>query len=360
MARSYSESDGEFLSADALRTYGLIADGENVPAESADSVAELVAWGCVTFDQDGAGRPIALNPQDAAKRRLDAMLKENAARIAHMAALPQVTDQLSQHFQRAQWRAGGGSEYLDDAAVVNVRLDDVVASAEWEILAAQPGGPRNEVQLNRSLVRDTLALDRGVTKRTLYRDTVRDNSVTAEYARAMSTRMSGRRAEYRTLVGPFERCIVVDRRVAFISNHLVEGAPDHSAWQITDRAMVAYIAAEFDAKWRRADVWHGELRGRGPQPVDTVSGPAGAGVRTSLRQREILRDVVAGREQRVTAQRLGISLRTLGVEIADLKDLFDAASLPELTFKWALSPDRLVDDNAPDGYVGGEVAESAA
>ncbi|RIH58207.1 hypothetical protein D3C59_36625 [Streptomyces sp. SHP22-7] len=49
------------------------------------------------------------------------------------------------------------------------------------------------------------------------------------------------RAEYRTLVGPFERCIVVDDRVAFISNYLVEQAPAHAAWQITCRATVAYI-----------------------------------------------------------------------------------------------------------------------
>jgi hypothetical protein len=141
------------------------------------------------------------------------MLTENATRIALIAELPTVTDELAQHFEGAQWRAGGGSEYLDDPAVVNARLDDVVGAAEWEILSAQPGGPRDEVQLNRSVARDSQALGRGVVKRTLYRATVRDNAVTARYAREMGNRPVGRSAEFRTLVGSFERCIIVDRKI---------------------------------------------------------------------------------------------------------------------------------------------------
>jgi DNA-binding CsgD family transcriptional regulator len=290
---------------------------------------------------------VALNPQEVAQRRLVDMLRENADRIALMAALPQVTDQLTLHYERAQWRAGGGSEYLDDPAVVNARLDDVVGSAQWEILAAQPGGPRTREQLNRSLIRDEAALDRGVSKRTLYRATVRDTPVTAEYARVMSNRRDGKSAEFRTLVGPFERAIIVDRRVAFVSNYLVEDAPEHSAWQITDRAVVAYIAAEFEGKWDRADPWAGQAPGRKPQEwVDTVSGPDG--VRTTRRQREIMRELAADRDQKTIAARLGIGLRTVAAEINELKALLGASSLQGLTFKWAQIPDRLIDDSAPE------------
>jgi DNA-binding CsgD family transcriptional regulator len=282
---------------------------------------------------------------------MDLLFKEAAQRVAVLRALPRMTEQLAGPYQRGQWRAGDGSEYLDDPVVVNARLDDVVGSAEWEILSAQPGGPRTESQLSRSLERDTAALDRGVVKRTLYRATVRDTAVTAEYVRAMTAR-----AEYRTLVEPFERCIVVDRKTAFISNYLVEGAPEHSAWQITDRAVVGYIVAEFEAKWRRADPWHGELRGHARNADEF---PTSGGVRTTRRQREVLRDILEGRAQQATATRLGISLRTLAGEIAELKDLFDATSLPELTYKWALSPDRTADDNAPAGNPAGAEDEAA-
>ncbi|WND24060.1 helix-turn-helix transcriptional regulator [Streptomyces violaceus] len=333
------------LSANAVTAYGLISSGREVPDELQPAVEELVRWGFVVLDTDRENRPVALNPHQVAQRRLEEMLRENADRIARMRALPAMADEMAAAYERTQGQAG--SEYLDDAAVVNARLDDLISGAEFEILAAQPNGPRTRGQLNRSVTRDTAALDRGVTLRTLYQATVRDTPVTAEHARAMSTRPVGKRAQYATLVGPFERCIVVDRRVAFVSNHLVEGAPAHSAWQITDRAMVAFIVAEFQDKWRRADPWHGELRGR-EHTVDTITGAGGE--RTTRRQREIMRDLAEGLDQRAIATRLGVSVRTVADEITALKDAFDAKSQAQLGYRWASSVDRLMDDkSAEDG-----------
>jgi DNA-binding CsgD family transcriptional regulator len=348
-------AEPQFLSADATRAFGLIAAGENVPAALQHAVPELMARGVVVEDIDHPGQLVALNPREVAERNMDALLAEATTRVAEMKSLRPITEQLAEQYDRAQWRTSSGSEYIDDVAVVNARLDDVVGAAQVEILAAQPFGPRTEEQLARSIARDTAALDRGVAKRTLYRASVRDTAVTASYARQMSTRTSGRPAEFKTLPEPFERLIVVDRKVAFISNHLVEGAPEHSAWQITDRAFVAYIVAEFEEKWRRANPWQGELRGRG-LTIETVSSPVG--VRSSRRQREIMRDMVEGRDQRAIAARLGISLRTVVEEIAALKDLFGAQSREQLSFKWAWSPDRLVDDSAPEAGPSG--AGSAA
>lgn len=350
MAMDCIDGDRLFLTDDHHRVYELIVAG--VPLSEGDTqfVADFVDHGYVVIDSEHGNRPVALDPEDVARRRIEHELKEAARRVARMSSIPAITQQLNEPFQRAKLRAGGGAEYIQDAAVVNARLDDVVGGAEWEILAAQPGGPRTEAQLNRSLTRDSAALDRGVVKKTLYRSTVRDAKVTGEYARTMSTR-AGKRAEFRTLVSAFERVIVIDRRVAFISNRIVAGAPEHSAWQVTDPAFIGYIVAEFEAKWDRADPWHGETRARGGV-VDTVSGPGV--VRTTPRQREILRDIVAGRAQQTTSQRLGISLRTLTGEIAELKSLLDASSLPELTYKWALSPDRLVDDSAPTADAAGD------
>ena len=347
---------GESFTDDEFHAYGLIASGnwQGIPDVNSPQVRKLVDWGFVTFHPDRPHTPIALDPKDVAQRRLKDMLEEAQARVARMSALPAVTDQLSVLYERAQWRAGAGSEWIEDAAVVNARLDDVVAGAEWEILAAQPGGPRTRGQLERSLERDTAALDRGVCKRTLYRATVRDNATTAEYARAMANRPEGKSAEFRTLPAPFERAIIVDRKVAVISNHLINGAPDSAAWVITDRAMVAYIAAEFDAKWRRAEVWLGELRSRGAGSAwDTLSSVDG--IRTTRRQREILRDAVQGRDQRQTAQRLGIGVRTLQKEIETLKAMAGVSSLTGLGFWWGRCPDRLVDDdNTPDDATTGE------
>ncbi|MBE4790275.1 hypothetical protein [Streptomyces caniscabiei] len=310
---------------------------------------ELTAWGLIGFDPASPDTPVVLDPQVALQRKAVRELEEARDRLATMSAMPSLADQLGTHYAGAQWRAGGGAEYLDDPATVNARLDDVVAGAQVEILAAQPGGPRTAALLALAIDRDTAALARGVRLRTLYRDTVRDNAVTAEGARVMT----GKGAEYRTLVGHFERAIIVDRRHAFISNYVVEGAPAHSAWHVTDPAMAAWIARVFDGEWRRADVWSGELRPRRGQqePVDTVSGPGreggGAVVRTTRRQREILRDLAAGHSQPAIARRIGVSKRKLEEEVAALKGLWGAGTLPELVYQWALSPDRLVDDSAP-------------
>ena len=341
------------LSSAAVCLFARLTRQEPVGSKDMAALEELKAWRLVGFSPDRPDIPIPLPPDDAIRRRLADELAESQRRVARMAAMPTLSDQLSMHFQRAQWTAEGGSEFLDDPATVNARLDDVVGSARFEILAAQPGGPRTPELLERSVARDQAALNRGVVLKTLYRDSVRDHPVTGEYARIMSVHG----AAYRTLVSHFERCIIVDRRVAFVSDHVVEGAPTHAAWQITDRAMVAWIAAVYDNEWNRAEPWHGDLRTRSDrQWVDTVTG--GNGVRTSPRQREILRAVAAGIEQRVLARRLGISPRVLSDEIAVLKGLWSVQTLAELTYQWALSPDRHVDDGAPsadaDGACGGD------
>jgi DNA-binding CsgD family transcriptional regulator len=316
-----------------------IAAGGDPSEECPEAVAQLEELGVVVRDRSGTNRPVSLDPGEVIRRRLEAELRTAADCIARMRALPTMAEQLSDAFDRARLRTGGGSEFIEDVTVVNARLDDVIGSAKFEILAAQPGGPRTELQLNRSIQRDTEALERGVTKKTLYLATVRDNTVTAEYARTM-TSQAGARAEFRTLVDPFERAIVVDRRIAFISNRIVQGAPEDSAWQVTDSAFIGYIVAEFEGRWSRADPWHGELRARG-HAVDTVSS---AGIRTTPRQRAIMREMTDGRDQRAIAARLGISVRTVSDEVTALKDLFDAVSREQLTYKWAFSPDRLFGD----------------
>jgi DNA-binding CsgD family transcriptional regulator len=354
LAIDFDKGDRGPLSADAVRAFTQIAQGEDPTVEMPEAVAELEELGVVVRDRTGTNRPVSLDPEDVIRRRLETELRAVADCITRMRALPAAAELLSDAFDRARLRAGGGSEYIEDATVVNARLDDVVGSAEFEILAAQPGGPRTELQLNRSIQRDTEALERGVSKKTLYLATVRDNRVTAEYVRTV-TGQAGARAEFRTMVDPFERAIVVDRRVAFISNRIVQGAPEHSAWQVTDPAFVGYVISEFEARWNRADPWYGEVRARG-HVVDTVSS---AGIRTTPRQRAIMREITDGRDQRAIATRLGISVRTVSDEVTALKDLFDAVSREQLAYKWAFSQDRLFGDGvSEDGLAHG--AESAA
>lgn len=323
-------ADRDRLPPEAVELYGRITRHEPLAPEDGPVLARLRERGLVAVDADLPDIPIALDPQEAARRQLDADLREMVARAARMAAIPEDADELSVHFERAKWRSGRGSEFLTEPGLVNARIEHAISQAQGELLTAQPGGPRSRELLAIAMDRDSRALERGVSVRTLYRDSVRDDEATREWARVMT----GKGAQFRTLIGPFQRCIIVDRRTAFISDHIVNSVPSHAAWHVLDRAAVAYMAEGFDQEWRRAEIWHGDPR------VSDVA----AGARTTRLQREILRDTAAGIEQRITAQRLGIGLRTLSKEIGKLRELWQVSTLAELTYRWAMSAERLIDD----------------
>lgn len=341
----------QHLSTDAICLYKALARGDREHAETIlkrkpDASRELLAWDLIGEDPYEEGRLVVRDPKAAMRRQMQEEFAVAAARVRKLMQIPELTDELDTHFRAVQQRGGASSEFLDDPAVVNSRITDVVAGARSEILASQPGGPRRKETLSLALERDMAALDRGVRLRTLYRDTVRDHAMTADYARAMASRTAGRRAEYRTLVAAFVRMIIVDGEQAFIPDLVVDGSHEHAAWHVTDRAVVAVLAEVFEEKWRHASPWHGELRPRrGRLTVDMVTGASGEV--TTERQREVMRCLVGGMPQAAVARRIGVSKRTLEEEIAALKRLAGARTLMQLAFWFAHCPDRNIDDTTP-------------
>ncbi|MFB9392327.1 hypothetical protein ACFPM3_19355 [Streptomyces coeruleoprunus] len=322
----HSASGAEELPAAARNLYARITRGEPVGPADAAALRDLVAWRLVIVDPDRPDRPIALDPQEAGRRRLDDELRDMAARAARIAAIPDLSDELSLHFERAKWRSGSSSEFLAGPEQVAARIGEAVGQAETEVLTAQPAGPRGRELQGDAMARDCGALARGVTLRTLYGDGARDDAAAREWA----TVMAARGMQFRTLVSPFQRCVVVDRRQAFIADHVVDSSPAQTAWHVMDRALVAFIAEGFEDAWRRADIWHGDPRRAAPAD--------GAGL--TRRQREILIDTAAGVDQRITARRLNIGLRTLTKELGVLRARWGVSTLAALAYQWALSPER--------------------
>ncbi|MFC8916922.1 hypothetical protein ACFT5C_14240 [Streptomyces sp. NPDC057116] len=314
------------LSEAAKVLYAGITRGEPVRPVDGAALRELLEWRLVTVDPDRPEAPVALDPQEAGRRRLDEGLRELAARAARMAAVPDVADELALHFERAKWRSGSGSEFLAEPEQVGARLGEAVGQAESELLTAQPLGPGGADAREAALARDARALARGVSVRTLYRDGERDDPATRDRV----TRLTALGAQFRTLAASFQSCVVVDRRQAFIPDHVVNSSPTHAAWHVMDRALVAFIAEGFEDAWRRADIWHGDPRRAVPE--------GGAGL--THRQREILIDTAAGVDQRITARRLSIGLRTLTKELGVLRARWGAPTLAALAYQWALSAER--------------------
>lgn len=361
LATVYGEGDRDtgHLSPQASSLYTAIAHRnwqlvDTIQADHPNARTELLDWELITDEP----RPVVRDPQPAFRAKVKREVADLLRHAELLAGLPDLSQDLIREYRSVQMRAGGSSMYLAEQAEVNARLQDVIGGARREILAAQPGGPRKREILETAVTRDSAALERGVEMRTIYRDTVRDHPLTAEYARTMSARTPGRPAKYATLVGDFERMVIVDREHAFVSDHIVAGSPPHSAWLVTDPAVVAVLAGVFDASWRRAQPWTGELRSRTGGGVDTVTGAGG--VRTERRQRGILRYLCGGESQAATARKMGLSKRKLEEEIAVLKSLWGVRTLSELIFQYALSPDRLIDDSAPAGTAGATGAEAAA
>ncbi|WP_435606639.1 hypothetical protein [Streptomyces ardesiacus] len=368
LAITSAHGDGRELSADAMRLYGACATRdieqvEQITATNPGAQAELLAWGLITLEDQPGGVPGVRDPKHAVQRRVDDVLAAAEAQVALLRSLPDLTTQLTHHYEAVQLRvAGCASVYLDDQAAVNARLQDVVGGAKREILAAQPGGPRDQALLDKAMPRDSAALDRGVVLRTVYRDTVRDHGPTASYVSAMTNRGTGRSAQYRTLPGKFERMIIVDGETAVVPDYIVAESPPHAAWIITDPASVAVLSRAFDATWMRARPWMGQLRPRGGDARDTLGayGPGSEGVRTTRRQREIMRNLCGGFSQASTARRIGVSERTMEKEVAGLKSLWGVSTMNELIFQYAQSPDCRVDDSAPAvGPAGAEYETTA-
>ncbi|MEU7281688.1 hypothetical protein AB0A69_23375 [Streptomyces sp. NPDC045431] len=317
------------LSAAARELYARVTRGERVEEADADALRELTDWRLVAVDPEGARAPIALDPQEAGRRLLDDELRAMALRAARMAEIPGLADDLGVHFERAKWRSGSSSEFLAEPEQMDARIAQAIGRAETELLIARPCGPHSPELVESTMACESVALARGVRVHTLYHDSERDDPAT----RGWVTAMTAKGARFRTLAAPFQQCVVVDRRQAFIPDHVDNCSPSHAAWHVGDRALVAFLAEGFTDAWRRADVWHGD-----PGGADAEDGGTGGGL--TPRQREILNDTAAGIDQRITARRLGIGLRTLSKELGHLRDRWGVPTLAALAYQWALSDER--------------------
>lgn len=317
------------LSEQAVDLYGQLAAGIQPEPGDTMALAELEVWGMAGRAEDGAVVP--LPPTTAAWTIAQEALVHVAAQARQLMELPATIHELEKRFASTRFRAGTGSEFLADRNEVNARIGRILAGAQEELLGAHPHEPRTREQMRLGVPRDTAALERGVRYRTLYQDVVRDDAVSCEWASTMAPLG----AQYRTLADPFERVIIVDRKVAVIANSpdVIPDAPEHAAWIITDRSMVDFCVRAFDKEWRRARPWFGERRVRGPQ--------AGGGVLSDL-QKAILTCLAEGQTQDGAARSLTLPKRSLQRQLDQVRAVWGMpnASIGQLTYHWALSPER--------------------
>ena len=320
------------LTQAAVALYGHLAQGGKLRPGDEEAFAALRTWGMVGDTAQAGEKPVVLPPVEAGWSVAKSTLLHLLEQIHRLEELPRTLQPMNLEFARSQFRASTGSEFLADRTVVNKRIEEILKGAQFELLSAHPTGSRTQEQMELGVPRDTAALRRGVRFRTLYRDAVRDDAVTCEWA----TQMVPEGAHFRTLVDSFERVIIVDRRVAVISNYAIPDAPDGAAWIITDLAMVGFCVSAFEQEWRRATPWHGERRIRGRR--------AGEGL-LSETHRAILRCFAEGDTLDGVGHRLGMAKRTLQRQLTQIRAVWNLpnATIAQLTFRWATCPERDVD-----------------
>lgn len=192
-------------------------------------------------------------------------------------------------------------EYLHGFDAINSAIGDALNSAQQEILTAQPDGPRPGQVLENALESVRHHIETGVTMRTLYQHTTRFDEATKNYVRTVT--------EYgvrvRTLAEFFDRLIIIDDSVAFISAN----ESRTMGLAIREPAIVRFLKDTFERSWDRAKSF---------PFVPLHAARAAEDVVPSLRE-SISRLLIGGYSDKRIARRLGISERSLQGHIAVMK-----------------------------------------
>jgi hypothetical protein len=271
----------------------------------------LVQMGLLIFDSEQDGWAPE-DPTSVQSRVVSPLSQEAAKLLSESSQWSSAFSNLSQSWRRApQSSARGPFTYLRSVELINSVLDQLLAECEEELLTAQPEAGRDPRFLAKAALRDIVAIERGITMRTLYQHSARRSSVTHKYVAAVTARG----AEVRTLDEFFNRMIVVDRRVAVIPSRNEVAV----AVVVREPAVVAFLVNVFERSWER---------GRPFTNRDTSLLKDIAAEQRAM----TMRMLIEGHSDPVSAKRLGVSPRTYAGYVADLKTDYDAQTRFQLGY----------------------------
>ncbi|MFI2432223.1 LuxR C-terminal-related transcriptional regulator [Streptomyces sp. NPDC018693] len=230
--------------------------------------------------------------------RKEAELDEQRARLSkERAALAELA---SEYTAITAHRAGSGVERLEGVDAVRVRLMELAHGARSDVRTFAPGGALSAAALEAGRPLDEQNLARGVRMRTVYLDSVRNDSATVEYA----TWLASIGGETRTVPTLPMRMILCDRSAAVIPID-----PDDSrqgALLIRYPSMVRALEELFDLVWENA-----ATLGEAPQDPSADA--------PTDREAALLKMLAAGMTDEGIARKMGVSLRTVRRNTADLQ-----------------------------------------
>ncbi|MFF7365800.1 LuxR C-terminal-related transcriptional regulator [Streptomyces sp. NPDC008125] len=316
------DSAGRTLRPEDAETYRSVAAGEQ--ATDPKSARRLAELGLIDQDPYAPDRYLARDPHGVARESLAQVAGTLAAAVTTLRQIP-VIEEFGTQFQPHRWYGGPGSEFLATQALMNARIEPLANHATTELFTAQPGEPADrDPEVLRVGVEHTAAIRRrGVRVRTIYTSRAVDHEQTAAHVDLLVD--AG--VEVRVYARPFPRMVVVDQRHLFIDNLVVPEAAPHAGWHVSDRSAVAWGRSIFGMLWDRSTPWQQLPR-------------ATADAASTARQRAILRELESGYSQTQVGQHFGLSERTIGVALADLRDRLGMATLYQLLVWWGRTKER--------------------
>lgn len=294
-----------------------------------EAVRRLVAHGLLHLSDEAAdGRDgvayTAVNPALVCSLWVKGILDEAREVIGRLQNTQETLAPAVDAYRRQ--RNSGGYEVHSGLPNINAAIEIATRECHEEILTSQPGGPRSAEVLSTALPPTLDMLRRGARMKTLYQHNARSGAATQAYVRAIEEQG----AEVRTLDENFDRLIIFDRKVAFIP-----GTEDRSvAVEVRIPAVVSFLAVVFERSWIRAVPFTPPGRDRATARI------------TDEMELAILRHVVAGDKDAVTAQQLGISVRRCQEYIARISARLGSRSRAQLGYLIAKS--GMLEGGPPD------------
>jgi AraC-like DNA-binding protein len=317
------------LSKQAELLYGeLVRNGVSAQeAAPSEGLCELLGLGLVSRHAHGG---LVLNdPGSVGLQWSRRLATEVSGLLQEAAAVQQRMAGIAEAFDEAQRDSSGPVTYLRGLEAIDTAIAAAVENVEFEMLCAQPHGTRYQENLDTAFLRDKVALDRGVSIRTIYQTNQRQQPMMRDHIR----RTTGAGELVRTVPWPFTRAIIIDRKLAFMpTNGLSEffqevGVQSEkvfytTALRIQDPMLVAHFVDHFEFSWALGQQWDGAAaRDEATPPLDQW-------------ERLILEYLDQDLSLETIARRLSVSERTLGKRLTALRTKMEVNSLYGLGRKW--------------------------
>ncbi|MFD7098112.1 helix-turn-helix transcriptional regulator [Streptomyces xanthophaeus] len=253
--------------------------------------------------EEGGFRP--LNPEDAMELLLARQQAELAAHQQKVEASRAAAAQLIAECSALRPHSVG-VESLHGPEEIRERLARLAATTRHEIMTFAPGGAHTASDLEASQGPNIELLDRGITMRTVYLDSVRNHQPTLDHVDWLSQRGG----QVRTVPTLPIRMIISDRREAVLP--LDTDDAQAGVVVLTYGGTIAALCALFESVWQSAT------------PLGTMVERDMDGL--TRQHRETLHLLLQGLTDEAIAKRLGVSPRTARRIAAELMDALGARS----------------------------------